>query len=157
MTPPPAAMGGQSMNQGIPAAKPMGGQAPGVPAPIKEKKKGGGAIIGVIVGILIALIAVFVVLLGMNFGWFVKTKSIDVSKTKLRMDVGDSEVIEIKNYDDELKGVYLQYETGDKKIVKIEEEYDDAVKIKAAKKGKTEITISGKNCDPVTVTVTVSD
>ena len=163
---------GQPMNQG-PMGSPMGqpvnqgpmGSPMQQPNPLfsgppqqepKKKKKGGG-------GIIIVLVIVLVLLLGAGIAVLFATgilgpkKEIQLSKTSVKIDKGEEIVITVDNFEDDLSGVYLEYESADPKIAKISEEYDDAFVIQGKKKGKTTVTVSGKGCETITINVTVKD
>ena len=84
-------------------------------------------------------------------------KEIQLSKTSVKLESGEEIVIMIENYESDLSGVYLIYESQDTKVAKITEEYDDAFVIEGKKKGKTTVTVSGKGCEPITINVTVKD
>ena len=84
-------------------------------------------------------------------------KEIQLSKTSVKIDKGEEIVITVENFEDDLNGVYLYYESEDPKIAKISEEYDDAFVIQGKKKGKTTVTVSGKGCETITINVTVKD
>ena len=156
---------GQPMNQGPMGQPPMGApmqqqpnplfSAPPQPEP-KKKKKGGGAVIIILVIVLLLLLGAGVAIL-IGTGVLGPKKEIQLSKTSVKIDKGDEIVITIDNYEDDLNGVYLEYESEDPKIAKISEEYDDAFVIQGKKKGKTTVTVSGKGCETITINVTVKD
>ena len=54
-------------------------------------------------------------------------KEIQLSKTSVKLESGEEIVIMIENYESDLSGVYLIYESQDTKVAKITEEYDDAL------------------------------
>ena len=136
-----------------PATNPLFSAPPQEPP--KKKKKGGG-IIAVLIIILILLAGGTVAILFAT-GVIGPKKEIQLSKTSVKLEKGEEIVIRVENYEDDLNGVYLIYESGDTKIAKITEEYDDAFIIEGKKKGKTTITVSGKRCETVTINVTVKD
>ncbi len=121
----------------------------------KKKKKGGGIIIALLIVLLVLAGAAVGILFG--FGIIGPKKEIQLSKTSVKLDKGDEIVIKVENYEDELEGIYLMYESEDPKIAKIKDEYDDAFIIQGKKKGKTTVTVSGKGCETITISVTVKD
>ena len=128
------------------AQAPAGGAAP---------KKGKGGVVAAIIVIAVLLIG-GVTAAGFALGWFGGTKTIEVSPSKLSIEVGEEATVEISNYDD-LKKVRLEYTSDDKDVVEIVEEYDDGFKVEGVGEGKTTITISGKGCESVTIKVTVKE
>ncbi|MBR1471060.1 MAG: hypothetical protein IJ600_05400, partial [Lachnospiraceae bacterium] len=121
------------------------------------KKKGNGGLIAAIIGIIVVLLGAGVAVAGFALGWFGGKKTIELSEKKLSIEVGEEATVEIKNYEDDLTKVTLEYSTEDKKIAEIASEYDDAFVVKGVSEGKTTVTVSGKNCEPVSITVKVSE
>ena len=155
---------GQPMNQGPMGQPPMGAPVQ-QPNPLfsgppqqepPKKKKGGGAVIIILVVVLLLLLGAGIAVL-FGTGILGPKKEIQLSKTSVKIDKGEEIVIMIENYEDDLNGVYLNYESEDPKIAKISEEYDDAFVIQGKKKGKTTVTVSGKGCETITINVTVKD
>ncbi len=128
------------------AQAPAGGAAP---------KKGKGGVVAAIIVIAVLLIG-GVTAAGFALGWFGGTKTIEVSPSKLSIEVGEEATVEISNYDD-LKKVRLEYTSDDKDVVEIVEEYDDGFKVEGVGEGKTTVTISGKGCESITIKVTVKE
>jgi hypothetical protein len=156
---------GQPMNQGPMGQPPMGAPVQ-QPNPLfsgppqqqepKKKKKGGGAVIVILIVVLLLLLGAGIAILFAN-GMIGPKKEIQLSKTSVTLEKGEEIVIRVENYEDDLNGVYLYYESEDPKIAKISEEYDDAFVIQGKKKGKTTITVSGKGCETITINVKVKD
>ncbi len=134
---------------------PQQGPFSGAPQPEPKKKKSAAPIIILVVVLLLLLCGGLAILY--FTGIIGPKKEIQLSKTKVSVEAGEEVVIKIENYEDELDGIYLTYESEDPKIAKISEEYDDAFVIQGKKKGKTTVTVSGKGCETITLNVTVKD
>ena len=134
---------------------PQQGPFSGAPQPEPKKKKSAAPIIILVVVLLLLLCGGLAILY--FTGIIGPKKEIQLSKTSVKIESGEEIVIKIENYEDELNGIYLTYESEDPKVAKITEEYDDAFIIEGKKKGKTTVTVSGKGCETITINVTVKD
>ena len=147
--------GAPQMNQQPMGMQPQQGPFSGAPQPEPKKKKSAAPIIILVVVLLLLLCGGLAILF--FTGIIGPKKEIQLSKTSVKIESGEEIVIKIENYEDELSGIYLNYESEDPKVAKISEEYDDAFVIEGKKKGKTSVTVSGKGCETITISVTVKD
>lgn len=79
---------------------------------------------------------------------------IEMSASKVTIEVGEEAEVEIENFDDLKK---VEIEVDDEDIAKAELDDDEGIIIvEGVEEGKTKVTISAKGCDDVTVTVKVT-
>ncbi len=78
---------------------------------------------------------------------------IEASVKKVTVDAGSEEIIEIENYDDLKK---LKFEVEDEDIAEVEETDDGEYTVTGISEGKTSVTFSAKDCDDLTIKITVN-
>ncbi len=77
---------------------------------------------------------------------------IEVSASKVKIEVGEEDEIEIKNYEDLKK---LDFEVEDEDIATVEEDDDGVYIVTGVSEGKTSVTFTAKDCEDVTVKIMV--
>jgi len=78
---------------------------------------------------------------------------IELSDSKVKIEVGDEAELEIENYDDLNK---VKIEVEDEDIAEAELD-DEVITVTGLSEGKTTLTISAKDCEEVTVSIKVTD
>ncbi len=81
------------------------------------------------------------------------TQEIELSESKVTLEVGDDFDIEIENFDD-LKKVKVEVEDEDIATAELD---DETITIHAYAEGKTTLTVSAKGCEDVTVSIKVKE
>jgi len=82
-----------------------------------------------------------------------ESAGIEAGISKVKLEVGDEEEIEIENYDELRK---LDFEVEDEDIATVEEDDDGVYIVTGVSEGKTSVTFTAKDCEDLTIKITVS-
>lgn len=130
---------------------PMGNMPPQGQKP----KKGNGGLIAILSAIGVLVLAGIVLVTGMLFGWFGGKKVMELSDSKVTVEVDDEVNVKVTNYSD-IGKPELTAESSDESIATVSVK-NGTITVTGVEEGKVTVTVSARGCEDVTFKVTVEE
>ena len=121
----------------------------------QEPKKGNGGLIAVLTVIGVLVLVGIVLVTGMLLGWFGGKKVMELSDSKITVEVDDEETVKVTNYSD-IGKPELTAESSDESIATVSVK-NGTITVTGVEEGKVTITVSARGCEDVTFKVTVEE